>query len=89
MSAQLEYLKYEYRLVTGEVSIDTSAFVKDISEITKIIISKNDNLMETLSIYPRGFIIYFNQSSSDILVKTNYPLHQREDGKYEIMFDKK
>jgi hypothetical protein len=77
-------LTNEYRLVTGKVSIKTP-FTTDISEVKNIVIEKTDRSIKSLSIYPNGFVIYFDQTSNDIIVRTNFPLKEDEDGSFEVI----
>jgi hypothetical protein len=77
-------LEYEYRLVTGEVKIKTP-FAKDLSEIQKILIEKRDNYIKQISIYPNGFIFYSDLTATGIVIRTNFPLKENEDGTFDVV----
>ncbi|WP_366160548.1 hypothetical protein ABXS71_16790 [Bacillus infantis] len=78
-------LKHEYRLVTGNVDINTP-FCKDLSEVQKILIEKTDRNIKAIHIYPKDFILYFDQTASSIIVRTNFPLEENEDGSFDVIF---
>ncbi|ADG39938.1 hypothetical protein LKI_01975 [Leuconostoc kimchii IMSNU 11154] len=74
------HLEHEYSLESGTLHVDTpgSKHFKD------IFIEETPSLLRKISLYDNGLIIYFEQTSSKIVLRTNRPLYQIGDGKFSI-----
>lgn len=78
-------LKYETHITPGAYfHLQTDWFNID-EEIETIIIDQSNVFSKLLSIYPKGFFMYLEQSPKGAIYRTNYPLYLAEDDDYYIV----
>lgn len=76
-------LNYETVFQNGEANIKTP-FNIEFKDIKQIFIQQTDSLTQRLSIYPNGFVVFFEQTSTTIIVKSNWPVEEIEPNKYIV-----
>ncbi len=75
-------LQYETHVTPGAYfHLKTDWFNID-EEIETIIIDQSNVFSKLLSIYPKGFFMYLEQSPEGAIYRTNYPLYLREGEDY-------
>ncbi|WP_273711994.1 hypothetical protein [Leuconostoc mesenteroides] len=74
------HLKYEYSIQSGTLHVATPGS----KQLRDIFIEETPSLSRKISLYDNGLIIYFEQTSSKIALRTNRQLYQIGDGKFSI-----
>ena len=73
-------LDYEYQHTGGKRDLATP----NIDKVNVITIRQTSELIQQISIYSNGFILYIEQSAGKIIWRTNRPIYQIGDGKFSI-----
>lgn len=73
-------LSYEYTQTEGKISLATP----NIDKLNVIEIRHTDELIQKVSVYSNGFILYSEQTAGKIIWRTNRPIYQIGDGKFSI-----
>lgn len=76
-------LKYQSILTAHNGTIEQeikTPFGIDFSDVKQILIEFNEKIERRMSIYPNGCIVYFEQTGSQIITKTNWPIEKDDDG---------
>lgn len=74
----LTNLEYETKISPGAYFyLQTDWFTTD-QEIQSIIIDQDNVFSKILSLYPKGFVLYLEQTPDGSIYRTNYPLHLKE-----------
>ncbi|MEE6650608.1 hypothetical protein [Limosilactobacillus pontis] len=81
-----EYLSYAQNLtlVNGAEEVSVNFKIAHPSDCTNYVINHTPDLLERVTVYKNGLVIYIKQTSKQILTKSNYPFVDR-DGSLWIM----
>lgn len=81
-----EFLKYSRELTKiNGASVSATIKIAHPSDCTNYVISETPERIEKLALYKSGLAIYFNQTSSGLVLKSNCPFIDKEDGNIWIM----
>lgn len=81
-------LKYDYSLSSISGAEVSQKLVTDYDEsikVTNYYIEKSSNLLEYLSVYETGLVLYLKQTKSEIKVKSNKPFIADDDGNLHLV----
>lgn len=81
-----KFLKYSRELVNvNGAEVSENINIARPSDCTNYVIDDTPEHVEKVIVYDNGLAIYFNQTSSKITFKSNYPFVDKEDGNVWIM----
>ena len=81
-------LKYYYSLssISGaEVSRNLVTDYDESIKVTNYYVEKSSDLLEYLSVYETGLVLYLKQTESEIKVKSNKPFIAGDDGNLHLV----
>ncbi len=81
-------LKYDYSLssISGaEVSRNLVTDYDESIKVTNYYVEKSSDLLEYLSVYETGLVLYLKQTESEIKVKSNKPFIAGDDGNLHLV----